>query len=407
MRHGLAPCETVPPLSGFRVGISADRRAEEQAELLRRRGAEVLVAPVISTRAFGDDRPLRDATTALLAHRPDIVVATPGIGDRCWFAAAESWGLDDQLRDALASATVASRGPKAAAALIGVGLASDDDEPSERLAGLVDRLVGAGIQNRRIALQLYGEDVPWAITRLTAAGADVVPVPVYRWTPPDDPDRARRLLDAVISDQLDAVTFTSAAAVRSLAVLADAAGNGIELRAALSSTVVAACVGPVTAEAAAAVGFERRCTPDRGRLGLLVRALSRHLHARHRHLRTGDREFVLHGASVWSRDGSIAVSDVERTLLAVLAERAGVVVSRATLRRRVWGDHCGDPAVDKGISRLRRSLAPIGLRVDVVTRRGWALGATEVPCPLVGHVGDDYDVSPALDAPGCVAASSK
>jgi uroporphyrinogen-III synthase len=407
MRHGLAPCETVPPLSGFRVGITADRRAEEQAELLRRRGADVMVAPVLATRAFGDDRRLRDATTDLLAHPPDIVVATTGIGVRSWFAAAESWGLDGALRDALAGATIVSRGPKASAAWIGVGLASDDDEPSEQLAGLVDRLVAAGVKRRRIALQLYGEDVPWAIERLTAAGAEVVAVPVYRWTAPDDLDPARRLVDAVVTGQLDAVTFTSAAAVRSLGLLADRAGSGAELRQALSSSVVAACVGPVTAGAAAAVGFDRRCTPDRGRLGLLVRALSRELHARHRHLRAGDREFVLHGASVWTLEGSITVSDVERMLLAVLAERAGVVVSRATLRRRVWGDNCGDAAVDKGLSRLRRSLAPVGLGVDVVTRRGWSLVATEVPCPHVGHVGDDYGASPALDAPGFVATSSK
>jgi uroporphyrinogen-III synthase len=302
---------------------------------------------------------------------------------RSWFAAAESWGIDGELRDALRTAVIASRGPKAAAALIGVGLASHDDEPSERLAGLVDRLVSAGLHGRRVALQLYGEDVPWAIDQLAAAGADVVAVPVYQWTPADDVGPARRLLEEVLAAQLDAVTFTSAAAVRNLAALADSAGTGAELRQALSSTVLAACVGPVTDEAAAAIGFEQRCAPERGRLGLLVRALSRHLHARHRHLRTSDRDrdIVLHGASLWAPVGHVVVSDLERMLLAVLAERPGAVISRTTLRQRVWANTCGDPAVDKGISRLRRSLGPVGLDVAAVTRRGWSLGATEVRCP--------------------------
>jgi uroporphyrinogen-III synthase len=387
VRHGPAPCESVPPLSGFRVGVTAYRRAEEQAELLRRRGAEVVLAPVMCTRAFGDDRHLRDATDTLLARPPDLVVATTGIGIRSWFAAAESWGIDGELRDALRAAAIASRGPKATAALIGVGLASDDNEPSERLAGLVNRLVAAGIHGRRVALQLYGEDLPWAIDQLAAAGADVVAVPVYEWTPADDLGPARRLLEEVLAGELDAVTFTSVAAVRSFAALADSDGTGAELRRVLSSTTLAACVGPVTDEAAAAVGFELRCAPERGRLGLLVRALSRELYARHRHLRAGDRDIVVQGASVWAPEGQVVVSDVERMLLAVLAERPGAVVSRATLRQRVWANACGDPAVDKGISRLRRSLRPVKLDVSVVTRRGWSLDATEGRCPRAPDVG--------------------
>src|SRR5687767_8408796 len=101
MRHGLALCEDVPVLSGFTIGVTAYRRADEQAELLRRRGAIVTLAPVVSTRLLDDDGPLREATDALLARPPDLVIATTGIGIRSWFAAAESWGLDDALRHAL------------------------------------------------------------------------------------------------------------------------------------------------------------------------------------------------------------------------------------------------------------------------------------------------------------------
>lgn len=40
-------------LSGFTVGITADRRWEEQAELLRRRGACVIHGPSIRTLPIG------------------------------------------------------------------------------------------------------------------------------------------------------------------------------------------------------------------------------------------------------------------------------------------------------------------------------------------------------------------
>jgi uroporphyrinogen-III synthase len=381
MPAGSSPCGTCPPLAGHRVGVTAHRRAEEQAELLRRRGAEVVLGPVVCTRPFGDDRPLRDATDTLLDRPPDLVVATTGIGVRSWFAAAESWGVDGDLRAVLAAARVTARGPKAAAALLGVGVPDPEQEPTERLDGLIDRLVAAGVGGRRVALQLYGEDVPWAVERLAAAGADVVAVPVYRWTAADELEPARQLLRDVLAGDVDAVTFTSAAAVRSFAALADESGSGDRLREQLSTAVVAACVGPVTGEAAAAAGFTRRCVPDRGRLGLMVRALSHELHRRHRHLRAGDDDVVLHGAAVWGPDGRAHLSGLDRALLAVLAERPGAVVGRATLRRRVWANRCEEKTVDAGVARLRRALQPSGLRVDIVPRRGWLLAAAASSCP--------------------------
>jgi uroporphyrinogen-III synthase len=377
------PCARIRPLTGWRVGLTAHRRADEQAELLRRRGATVVFGPVVRTLPFGDDRPLRDATEALLAQPPDLVIATTGIGIRSWFGAAESWGLDHELTSALSPARRAARGPKARAALAAIGLPSHLDEPSERLDNLTDGLVAGGVAGMRIALQLYGEALPSVIGQLRDAGADVVAVPVYRWTAAEDLGPARRLVRDLLAGQLDAVTFTSAAAVRSFAGLADEMGVGTELRDALSSTAVTACIGPVTAEMAAAVGFERRCVPERGRLGLLVRALSTHLHDRHRHLRIAGREVVVHGASVWAGDDHVVLTDLERLLFAAFAERPGAVVSRRALRQRIWGQQCGESAIDSAVSRLRRVLQPVRLTVDTVHRRGWTVGASEVECPVL------------------------
>jgi uroporphyrinogen-III synthase len=382
MGDGRVSCADIPVLAGFRIGVTADRRAEEQAELLRRRGANVVIAPVVCIRPFGADAPLRDATEALVACPPDVVIATTGIGIRSWFASAESWGVDAELRAALGRARIAARGPKAAAALVAVGLPRHETEPSERLDGLVHRLVTMGIAGRRIALQLFGENVTWAIDELRSAGADVVAVPIYQWSSADDLAPAQRMIDQVVAGDIDAVTFTSAAAVRTLAALADEAGAGTALRDAMSSTVLAACVGPVTGEMAQRVGFENRCAPERGRLGLLVRALSSDLHARHRHLVADGIELTMQGATVSSEQGTVVLAGLERSLFAALAARPGVVVSRATLRRRVWSNSGSDKAVDAGVSRLRTELKPVGLGVAAVPRRGWLLPVTETPCPV-------------------------
>ena len=51
-------------LEGFVVGVTADRRWEEQAELLSRRGATVVHGPTISTSYLASDENLRRAQNA-------------------------------------------------------------------------------------------------------------------------------------------------------------------------------------------------------------------------------------------------------------------------------------------------------------------------------------------------------
>jgi uroporphyrinogen-III synthase len=52
------------PLAGFTVGVTAERRRDEMAALLRRRGARVVVAPTISIVPLADDQALHAATEA-------------------------------------------------------------------------------------------------------------------------------------------------------------------------------------------------------------------------------------------------------------------------------------------------------------------------------------------------------
>ena len=54
-------------LRGFTIGITADRRWDEQASLFERRGATVVHAPTIRTLPLGCDEPLKAATAAVIA----------------------------------------------------------------------------------------------------------------------------------------------------------------------------------------------------------------------------------------------------------------------------------------------------------------------------------------------------
>src|SRR5207247_3950301 len=83
-RHRLVAMPALP-LKGCTIGVTADRRWQEQAELLARRGATVVHGPTIATVYLNNDERLRRVTEGLIASPPDFLVANTGIGMRAWF----------------------------------------------------------------------------------------------------------------------------------------------------------------------------------------------------------------------------------------------------------------------------------------------------------------------------------
>ncbi len=361
-------------LEGFVVGITADRRWEEQAELLSRRGATIVHGPTITTLYLASDENLHRATLALIEDPPDYMVATTGIGIRAWLDTAATWGVADDLTAALERSRIVARGPKAAAALQIGGMSVWQRSPTEQMAALIDILLAEPLTGRRVALQEYGMESPELVEVLSAAGATVVPVPVYRWRIPADPEPARRLADAARSGQLDAITFTSAPAVHNLFAMAGTEEETDQLRAAFNSSVTAACVGPVCAEGARQLGIHDPLTPTTGRLGLLVRALGNHLSERRCSYQLAGHEAVVQGGAV-ELDGVVSqLSPKERAILELLTRRPGAVVSREAFLTQIWGSADTDPhLLEVAVARLRRRLGPAQGALQTVPRRGYRL----------------------------------
>jgi len=235
-------------LTGFRVAVTSARRADELSALLKRRGAAVTCAAAIAMVPLPDDDELREHTEALIEVPPDVVIATTGIGFRGWVAAADGWGLATDLLIALGKARIVSRGPKATGALRAAGLPEEWSPDSESSRELVHYLVEGGIAGQRIAVQLHGATDEWDpfpefLDELRAAGAEVVPIRVYRWHPAPRNGDFDLLIAGIAEEKFDAVSFTSAPAVAS--VLMRAAEMGIEDRVltALRTGVHAMCVG--------------------------------------------------------------------------------------------------------------------------------------------------------------------
>ncbi len=268
------------PLAGYRIGVTAARKVDEQVALLERRGAHVEVAPALSLDPHRvDDDQLRPATEEVLARPVDLFLATTGIGMRAWFEAAGRWGLLEPLTARIAEAEILARGPKSVGALRRHGLRELWSPESEEFADVLEHLRDRDLTGCRIVVQEHGQSLSTVGDALRRRGADVTTVSVYRTVVAEDLAPVVGLVDQVADRRLDAVTFTSAPAVAALMDIAGPTGRRDEVVSAFRTGVVASCVGPVTAAAFEVWGVPT-VHPERSRLAAMVKQLETALPAR-------------------------------------------------------------------------------------------------------------------------------
>ncbi|BDY28834.1 MULTISPECIES: uroporphyrinogen-III synthase [Mycolicibacterium] len=369
------------PLTGFRVAVTSSRRADELSALLTRRGATVTSAAAITMVPLPDDDELRAHTASLIDLPPDIVVATTGIGFRGWIAAADGWGLAAELTSALGSARVVSRGPKATGALRAAGLPEEWSPESESSREVLRYLVEGGVAGRRIAVQLHGATDEWDpfpefLDELRAAGADVVPIRVYRWHPAPRDGEFDQLVTGIAERRFDAVSFTSAPAVASVLMRATELGIADAVLSAMRTDVHAMCVGPVTARPLVRLGVPTS-SPERMRLGALARHITDELPLlQARTVRVAGHVLEIRGTCVMV-DGVVkSLSPAAMATIRALSNRPGAVVSRFDLLGALPGSGTDTHAVETAVLRLRTALGDKNI-VSTVVKRGYRLAVDE------------------------------
>lgn len=370
------------PLTGYRVAVTSANRAEELCALLRRNGAEVFSAAAINIIALPDDDELQSHTEAVIAQPPDILVAHTGIGFRGWVAAADGWGLATQLLASLSESRIVARGPKATGALRATGLHEEWSPQSESSREVLNYLIESGVAGKRIAVQLHGaadgwDPFPEFVEGLRAAGAEVVPIHVYRWKPAPSGGEFDQLVASIARRNFDAVTFTSAPA--GAAVLDRSRELGLEeqLLQALRTDVHAMCVGPVTSQPLIRAGIPTS-SPERMRLGALARHIAQELPPRRScTINAAGHELEIRGTCVLV-DGSVkALSGSGMATLRALAQRPGDVVPRNDLLRVLPGNSNDPHAVDTAVLRLRTALGDKNI-VATVVKRGYRLAVDDL-----------------------------
>jgi uroporphyrinogen-III synthase len=367
-----------PVLAGTRVLVTAQRRANDLAVALERRGANVTIAPSIGVESHIDEPALLEQTRRIIDSAggggADVVILTTGIGFRGWMETADAADLGPSLVEALRQTRLIARGPKASGALQAAGLTPDWVAESETSAEIADLLLGEGVAGLRIAVQHHGAGDDHLEERLTAAGAKTQGLVVYRWgAPPDEAALKASVLDTA-AGAYDAVAFTSAPGAAAWLTVARTLGVAEAIVDQVSDgRVMMAAVGPITAEPLTSAGFDT-VIPERSRLGALVRLIVTRCGENSDGIGTPAGTLRVRATMATLDHEVLPLSPGGLAILRELARDPGRVKSREQLLAVMPGES-GDPhAAEVAVARLRDVIGKEVVRT--VVKRGYALAVS-------------------------------
>jgi uroporphyrinogen-III synthase len=257
---------------GLRVVALESRMAGPMAQLIARHGGFPVEAPSIREVPIGDNPEAIAFARRLIQGEFDAVIFLTGVGTRHLAQAIADVVPFDEFRAALERVRVVVRGPKPLAVLrewhVRVDVqVSEPNTWREVLATMNEQLPVADLH---IAVQEYGQPNPELVEGLRQLGAEVTPVPVYRWALPEDTWPLRTAVAEIADGRIGAVLFTSAQQVTHFLQVAADMGREAELRDALHRRVVVGSVGPTTSEALRDLNLPVDIEPEHPKMGHLV-----------------------------------------------------------------------------------------------------------------------------------------
>ena len=266
---------------GLRVGALESRMALEMERLITRHGGIPVVAPSMQEIPLSDHPRALAFGEILLSGEIDLVVFLTGVGCRTLLDILETQFPLDVLKDALAKTTLAVRGPKPAGVVKAFGLHPQILVPEPNtwrdVLHALDVSFPEGLTGKRVAVQEYGVSNPELLEGLMQRGAQVTPIPIYRWTLPDDLKPLQQLLQQILKDEIPVLLVTNAVQVDHLIkTLGD--NSAIKQLQSVLPHMMVASIGPLASERLRHHGFPVDLEPSHPKMGILVKEASQAAH---------------------------------------------------------------------------------------------------------------------------------
>ncbi len=240
--------------------------------LLQRNGAVPTIAPSMQEVPLDENEAVFAFSEELLAGRIDVVIFMTGVGARTLLEAVERKHSREDFFAALSRCCVIVRGPKPTVVLRDWKVAIDYQaaEPNtwrELLAVIDDHVPMSG---KNVAIQEYGLPNEEFYAQLAERGAQIVPVPVYRWAVPDDTGPLEAAIHSTIAGEFDVLMFTSAQQLQHVLQIAERDNLRDDWVEAAARCVVAS-IGPTASETLNAAGLSVDVEASPTKMGHLVR----------------------------------------------------------------------------------------------------------------------------------------
>jgi len=260
---------------GLRVFSLESRRAREMGQLISNNGGQPIIAPSTREVPEGPNEDELKFAADLQQDKFGAVIFLTGVGTRHLAQAIEAVCPREQFVAALSRTKVVARGPKPVAVLreFGVPLTLAVPEPNtwrELVQALDENSDKIPLRGQLVAVQEYGIPIPELYEDLAKRGANVFPVHVYKWEPPEDTAPLREAISALSCGEIDVVMFTSSIQVHHLFRFAE----DMELREAIVkglNQAVVVSIGPMTSNTLGEFGIKVDMEPSHPKMGFMVK----------------------------------------------------------------------------------------------------------------------------------------
>jgi uroporphyrinogen-III synthase len=261
--------------NGMTVAAFESRMAKEITRLIERDGGRPLVAPVLREVPLEDNSAAQRFGDDLIAGRIDLCIFLTGVGTTALFDLLKTSYPWSSILTALQRITIVARGPKPVATLKAVGLQATLTVPEPNtwvdLIAVLDE--HRPVNGLRVAVQEYGASNPDLLKALSERGAEVFPIPIYKWALPEDLGPIHHALDEIIAARVQVILITNAAQVDHIMRVLEQDGKVEPFRAVLAKMVVAS-IGPTASERLRHYDWPVDFEPSHPKMGILVKEVS-------------------------------------------------------------------------------------------------------------------------------------
>lgn len=278
----------------LRVLSFESRKGDEMRSLIERNGGTATIAPAMKEVTLGMTVEIRTFYERLHEGSLDVLVFLTGVGTEALATAIETEHSREKLLEWMQRCRIVVRGPKPFAVLRkwDVRIDARAAEPNtwhevvqSVLEVVSDAALSAGqseghgseqvgperpLDGCRIAVQEYGQPASELYSELETLGAEILPVPIYKWALPDDTAPMEAAIEATIRGEFDVVLLTTAQHIVHVLEVADRMGRKDEWLAAARKCVVAS-IGPTASERIVECGLPVDFQPEHPHMGHLVK----------------------------------------------------------------------------------------------------------------------------------------